>query len=194
MKRVCLKKPEVKELYYRKRWMMDPETMSYNAGYDMEINGYDQMAGTIYKTDEQLREWYEKWTKSPNRYFAYIYDTDLEIPVGEIYYQHYENEYEIGIVVASKHRGKGYGYPALLKLEKIAFEEKGARALADWFPEERIDAVRLFRKAGFLPTEIRRKELVFGQEKEAVKYLLTKEQYEQRKLESGDEENLYKDF
>ena len=142
MKCVCLKTPEVKELYYRKRWMMDPETMSYNAGYDMEMNGYDQMAGTIYKTDEQLREWYEKWKKSPNRYF----------------------------------------------------EEKGARALADWFPEERIDAVRLFRKAGFLPTEIRRKELVFGQEKEAVKYLLTKEQYEQRKLESGDEENLYKDF
>lgn len=52
MKRVCLKTPEVKDLYYRKRWMMDPETMSYNAGYDMEINGYDQMAGTIYKTDE----------------------------------------------------------------------------------------------------------------------------------------------
>lgn len=66
--------------------------------------------------------------------------------------------------------------------------------MVDWFPEERIDAVRLFRKAGFLPTEIRRKELVFGQEKEAVKYLLTKEQYEQRKLESGGEENIYKDF
>lgn len=125
MKRVYLKAPEVKELYYRKIWMMDPETMSYNAGYDMEMNGYDQMAGTIYKTDEQLREWYEK----------------------------------------------------------------GARVLADWFPEERIDAVRLFRKAGFLPTDIRRKERVFGQEKEAVKYLLTKEQYDQRKLESGDEEN-----
>ena len=37
MKRVYLKTPEVKELFYRQKWMMDPETMSYNAGYDMEM-------------------------------------------------------------------------------------------------------------------------------------------------------------
>lgn len=54
--------------------------------------------------------------------------------------------------------------------------------MSDWFPEDRFEAVKLFRKVGFLPTDIRRKELVFGQEKEAVKYLLTKEQYEQRKM------------
>lgn len=190
MKHVYLKTPEAKELYYRQIWMMDPETMSYNAGYDREMDGYDKASGTICKTDEQLWEWYEKWTKSPNRYFAYIYDADLEIPVGEIYYQDYENENEfgIGIVIASRYRGKGYGYPALVNLEKIAFEEKGAKALSDWFPEKRIEAVRLFQKAGFLPTNIRRKELVFGQEKETVKYLLTKEQYEQRKMEAGDKE------
>ncbi len=37
MKSIYLKTPEVEELYYRQKWMMDPETMSYNAGYDMEM-------------------------------------------------------------------------------------------------------------------------------------------------------------
>ena len=104
--------------------------------------------------------------------------------MGEVYFQNDENsrEYEIGIVIASQYRGKGYAYPALLSLQKVAFEENGAEILSDWLQEERFEAVKLFRKVGFLPTDIRRKELVFGQEKEAVKYLLTKEQYEQRKM------------
>ena len=184
MKSIYLKTPEVEELYYRQKWMMDPETMSYNAGYDMEMEGYDKVSGTICKTDEQMQEWYKKWKKSHNRYIAYIYDAEMKIPVGEVYFQNDENsrEYEIGIVIASQYRGKGYADPALLSLQKVAFEENEAEILSDWFPEDRFEAVKLFRKVGFLPTDIRRKELVFGQEKEAVKYLLTKEQYEQRKM------------
>ena len=65
---------------------------------------------------------------------------------------------------------------------QVILEENEAEILSDWFLEDRFEAVKLFWKVGFLPTDIRRKELVFGQEKEAVKYLLTKEQYEQRKM------------
>lgn len=40
--------------------MNDPETMEYNAGYDMELKGYERQSGTISKTDEEMLEWYDK--------------------------------------------------------------------------------------------------------------------------------------
>ena len=66
--------------------MNDPETMEYNAGYDMELKGYERQSGTISKTDEEMLEWYDKWiNKEPDRFFAYIYDFNFGEPVGEVY-------------------------------------------------------------------------------------------------------------
>ena len=86
LKKIYLKVPKIDELYYRKEWLKAEKTMSYNAGYDMEMEGYDKVSGTICKTDEQMQEWYKKWTKSHNRYIAYIYDAEMKIPVGEVYF------------------------------------------------------------------------------------------------------------
>ena len=52
MKKIYLKVPKIDELYYRKEWLKDEKTMSYNAGYDMELKGYDKGSGTIIKNDE----------------------------------------------------------------------------------------------------------------------------------------------
>lgn len=183
MRNIYLKVPELKELNYRRSWMMNVETMSYNAGYDMDITGYNKKTGTISRTEDQMREWFEKWNGAINRYYAYIYDADLKNPVGEIYYQceGKNQECAVGILIDAQYRRQGYGYPALVELERIAFEERGVRALTDWFPEERISAVKLFVRAGFVDTHICREEKVFGQIKSAYKFLLTKERYESMK-------------
>ena len=37
MVNVFLKVPRKDQLFYRQDWMNDPETMEYNAGYDIEL-------------------------------------------------------------------------------------------------------------------------------------------------------------
>ena len=60
MVNVFLKVPRKNQLFYRQDWMNDPETMEYNADYDMELKGYERQSGTISKTDEEMLEWYDK--------------------------------------------------------------------------------------------------------------------------------------
>lgn len=54
MTRIYLKIPDIHELNYRQDWMKDPKTMSYNAGLDMDLTGYDKNTGTITKTKEEM--------------------------------------------------------------------------------------------------------------------------------------------
>ena len=87
MKTVFLIVPSKEDLHYKQEWMKDPKTMNYNAGFDINLKGYDKITGAISKTDEEMIEWYNKWiNKEPDRYFAYIYVDGIEEPIGEIYY------------------------------------------------------------------------------------------------------------
>ena len=47
MNGLCLHVPELNEFWYRKKLMEDPETMSYNRGYDLDFAGYDKETGCI---------------------------------------------------------------------------------------------------------------------------------------------------
>ena len=60
MKRIFLVVPKEEDLKYRQIWLNDPKTMSYNAGYDIDLKGYDKETGTIYKTNKEMIEWYNK--------------------------------------------------------------------------------------------------------------------------------------
>ena len=53
MQKIFFKVPTKEDLKYRKMWLNDPMTMSYNAGLDLELQGYDKNTGTISKTDEE---------------------------------------------------------------------------------------------------------------------------------------------
>lgn len=152
-KTVYLKVPNIDELHYRQNWMQDHKTMSYNAGYDMDLKGYDKETGTITKTDEEIVNWYNNWiNKEPDKYFAYIYDKEIEEPIGEVYYYLENNIHSMGIVVQDKFRGNGYSYKALLELEKVAFEKNKINELSDFVPKGRIGAIKSFEKAGFIIT------------------------------------------
>ena len=123
MNYVYLKIPSINDLHYRQEWMKDPKTMSYNAGYDMDIKGYDKETGVITKTNNEMIDWYNKWVnKEADRFFAYIYSNEFNRPIGEVYYYLDNGINSMGIVICDKYRGKGYSYYALLELEKIAFE------------------------------------------------------------------------
>ena len=58
MSNIYLKVPSIDELYYRQEWMKDSKTMSYNAGFDVDLKGYDKKTGTITKTDKEMVSWY----------------------------------------------------------------------------------------------------------------------------------------
>ena len=182
MPNTYLKVPSIDELHYRQEWMKDPKTMSYNAGYDMDLKGYDKKTGTITKTDEEMITWYNNWVnKEPDKYFAYIYDTEITEPIGEVYYYLDNGIHSMGIVIQDKYREKGYSYNALLELQKIAFEKNSISELSDMIPLDRVSAIKSFKKAGFTHTELESRELVFGKESIARQLLITKEMYFNKK-------------
>ena len=178
MKRIFLVVPSKENLKYRQEWMNDPKTMSYNAGYDIELKGYDRETGTISKTNEEMIEWYDKWIdKEPDRYFAYIHSIDEGGPIGEIYYYSNEGIHSMGILIADKYRGKGYSYLALLELEKIAFEKNNINELSDMVPLDRVGAINSFKKAGFIHTDKEKVGKKFGKESISKQLLITKDMY-----------------
>lgn len=179
---VFLKVPRKDQLVYRQEWMNDSDTMEYNAGYDMKVKGYNKQTGTISKTKEEMLEWYDKWmNQEPDRFFAYIYDFNFDEPVGEVYYYLDGEVHSMGILISSKYRGKGYSYSALIEFEKYAFEKNGISELSDVIPLYRENAIKSFKKAGFVQTDGKYKEIRFGEENEARQLLITKEMYFDRR-------------
>ena len=154
MNEIYFKVPNKEDLKYRQKWMMDPDTMSYNAGCDVDYSGYNKETGTIYKSDEDMLIWYEKWINhEPDRFFRYIHTDGIDEPIGEIYYYPNNNTHHMGILIQSKYRGLGYSYKALMELERIAFEENGINELHDEIPFDRVNAINLFKKSGFKQTD-----------------------------------------
>ena len=181
MTKVYLKVPSKNELHFRQKWMQDKETMSYNAGYDMDLKGYDKETGIIVKTDEKMLEWFNNWIgKEPDKYFAYVFDKKVDEPVGEVYYYPNEGIHSMGIVIYSKFRGKDYSYYALIELEKVAFEKNGINELSDIVPLDRDRAIDAFKRAGFIHTDKSIVEKKFGKETAAQELLITKEMYNKK--------------
>lgn len=178
MKKVFLKIPSIDDLKYRKKWLKDPKSMIHNIGYDVDIKGYNREDGTITKTDEEIVEWYHNWVnKEPDKYFAYIYSTSEDEPLGEIYYQYDGKVHSMGVFIRNEYRGKGYSYLALLELEKIAFEKNNISELSDIIPINRVAAIKSFEKAGFTQTEMEITDKRLGKEQISRQLLITKEMY-----------------
>ena len=143
--------PEFKELSYRQKILSDPETMNYNAGYNLGFDGYDNLTGCIDFPETDWEEWYEYFIgNEPYRFYAYIVNSDGEF-VGEVNLHRSEesNEFDMGIVLEAEHRGKGYAVEALKLLLKQAFEKMNADAVRNEFEDVRLSAVKTHLDAGF---------------------------------------------
>ena len=141
--------PKLEEYDYEQKLLSDPNTMNYNAGYDVFYDGYHYDTGCIDFPESKWVIDFEK-RKETTRYFAYIKDMNINEYVGYVNYHHNKNydRYECGIVIESKYRNKGYSKPALKLLCKEAFEN-GIDALYDTFEKDRDNTVKTFESVGF---------------------------------------------
>lgn len=145
--------PKIEDLWFRKKMLADPETMSYNKNWEVDYDGYDKATGCIDFKEEEFESWLEYWTdKQPTRFYAYVCKDDGEF-IGEVNFQYNEEKkwHDMGVVIYSKHRGKGYGTKALKLLLKQAFEVCKIERIHNDFSIERaeISAWKAHFSAGF---------------------------------------------
>lgn len=76
MRNIELVIPKLEEYSYEEKLKKDPNTMSYDAGYDVKYSGYHYDTGCIDFTVDKWKDVYDKRVKE-NRYFAYIKDFDI---------------------------------------------------------------------------------------------------------------------
>ena len=150
--KISLYTPSIDELDYRQTILMQPETMDYNKGYDINFVGYHKDTGCIEFPNDQWIKWYTFWNNNkPISYYAYIVrDIDRQF-VGEVNL-HYNSKfdwYDMGIVIEGKYRGLGYSKQAMKLLLIIAFEEYQAKAVHNDFETARDRAYKLHIDAGF---------------------------------------------
>ncbi len=149
MKNIKLVIPKLKDYFYEQKLESDPNTMSYNAGYDVSYYGYHYDTGCIDFPKNKWEDTYEK-RKKEHKYFAYIKDCNINKYVGYVNYQYNKNDdiYECGILIEYKYRGKDYSKDALRLLVKEA-NKNGIDYLYDTFEKDRERALKTFINVGF---------------------------------------------
>ncbi len=149
MSRISLYIPSPDDYWYEQKLEEDPETMSYNAGYDVSYAGYHYDSGCIDFPKECWKTAYDRRVRE-NRYFAYIRDEEKDCFVGYVNYQYDQEKerYECGIVIEGKYRHRGYSKDALKLLCDTA-RENGVKELYDEFEADRDHVPDLFLSQGF---------------------------------------------
>ncbi|MBO5475588.1 MAG: GNAT family N-acetyltransferase [Bacilli bacterium] len=148
-KNISLYIPRLEDYWYEAKLQSDPNTMSYNAGYDVSYFGYHYDTGCIDFPKEKWEEVYNKRINE-NKFFAYIKDNDLDEFVGycNYHYNKSKDRYECGILIESKYRGKGYSKESLNLLRNKA-KENGIKSLFDNFEIDRDNTLNIFESVGF---------------------------------------------
>jgi RimJ/RimL family protein N-acetyltransferase len=156
----------------------DPDTMGYNAGYDVSYEGYHYDTGCIDFSESRWETLYLKRKNDSDRFFAYIKDNNTNGYVGYVNYHlnKNENRYECGIVIEGIHRGKGYSKEGLKLLCDKAFSEDKITALYDNFEEKRTSALKVFESVGFKVFE-KTKSKKFDELVDGVVVCIKKEDY-----------------
>ncbi len=149
MKNIELIVPKLEEYYYEQKLEENPNTMSYNKGYNVSYDGYHYDTGCIDFPKDKWKASYEKRIKE-NKFFAYIKDNEINEYVGYVNYQYnrIDDRYECGILIEYKYRGEGYSKDALILLIKEAYKNN-IHYLYDTFELDRGNTLNLFKSVGF---------------------------------------------
>lgn len=150
--RLHLYTPKMEDLWYRKRILSDPDTMSYNKGYHLRTDHYNNDTGCIVFPESEWHDWFAWFVRgAPNRYYAYIVRNEDNVFIGEVnlHMSTQGDWYDMGIVIESKYRGLGYAVEALQLLLRQAFEVFHANAVHNDFESVRGSAVKAHLSAGF---------------------------------------------
>ena len=140
--------PKYEDLWFRKLFMSDEATMSYN----------HNCGGTIYFPESKWQGWYERWIENAGdkRFYRYLRNENLEF-VGEIAYYYDGERYIADIIICSKYRGRGYGREGL----RLLCDEAKKHGIEELYDDIAIDnsAVNLFLQMGFVE-EYRTPEII----------------------------------
>ena len=140
--------PRLEDYWYEQKLQSDPNTMSYNAGWDVSYDGYHYDTGCIDFPKSKWKDTFNK-RKNENKFFAYLKDTNINEYIGYInyHYNNNENKYYCGILIESKYRGKGNSKQGLKLLCDYA-KEHGVTELYDEFETDR-NGIKIFEDLGF---------------------------------------------
>lgn len=144
--------PELEELWFYQKMMSDPETMSYNAGWDMDCDGYHRETGCIDYPDDVLVEWHKEWVgREPNRFYAYVQRSWDGAWIGDVnfHYNPQKKWWDMGILIYAPYRGRGYAVPALKLMLDHAFLDCDVSVIHNAFEADREVARKTHLKAGF---------------------------------------------
>ena len=149
--RVSLYVPKLSELWYRQRLLADPETMSYNRGYDLPFEGYNRETGCIAFPETAWAAWHSRFVGQSGRFYAYVVRLEDGRFIGEANAcQSEEGDWHnVGIVLEAENRGRGYATEVLRLLAREAFSVLGVSALRNRFESTRLAALRAHLSAGF---------------------------------------------
>ncbi|ABX41334.1 GNAT family N-acetyltransferase [Lachnoclostridium phytofermentans] len=168
--RLHLYTPKLSELWYRKQILSDPDTMSYNKGYELNFAGYNNHTGCIDFPKSQWEGWYNWFINNePDRFYAYIVRNDGEF-IGEVnlHKSKQGDWYDMGVVIENKYRCNGYATEAIKLLLKQAFDIFGVNAVHNDFEINRKSAAQAHLSAGFIE---------YKEEKGVIKLVITREHY-----------------
>lgn len=128
MEQLELYVPKLEDLWFYQKMMSDPETMSYNANWDVNYDGYHRDTGCVDYPDAVLPAWYENMVgQEPERFYAYIKRSADGAWIGDVnfHYNPAKDWWDMGIVLYAPYRGKGYAVPALKLMLEHAFRDCG---------------------------------------------------------------------
>ena len=173
MEQIELYIPKLEDMWFQQKMLADPDTMSYNANWDVRYEGYHKETGCIDFPKEKWAEWYAGWIgKEPDCFYAYIKRSSDGAWIGDInfHYTPQKDWWDMGIVIFAPYRGKGYAVPALKLMLEHAFRNCGVERIHNDFEMARneVSAWQTHLKAGF-------QEL--GVENGFLQMMLTREEY-----------------
>lgn len=141
-------KPNIEDLWFKQEMLANPDTMSYNAGYEVAYSGYHYDTGCVDFPKENWKQYIDRIDEKDFFYY-YILDKVTNEFVGTAdFHRDENNEYMLGIVVHAKFRGRGImrkALPLLIDKARLA----GVKKLVDTVSEDREAALRVFYDFGF---------------------------------------------
>lgn len=179
--RLELHVPDGEELWFRREMLSTPETMSYNANWDIPHPGYQRETGCIAYTITQEDAWYKHYIGcEPERYFAYVRRISDGVFIGDVCVHHAPEDgwWDMEVLIHAPYRGHGYGSEALKLLLRHAFLRLNVARVHNCFEAERGGgcALQTHLSAGFA---------VYRVEHGLTHVMLTREEYLRRPQAQG---------
>src|SRR5699024_12014808 len=121
---------------FAQRMYADPETMAYNAGWDVPSASYHPDTGCI---DFPESQWAKKLSdnvgREPERFYAFLREKKTGEFVGEVdfHYTPSAGWHDMGVVVYAPYRRRGYGHEGLALLLRRARSEEHTSELQSRF-------------------------------------------------------------